>query len=182
MKKLSVLFLSIFVLVLTSCSDDDDANVNSVIDYTAQLSSLNNSGASGTARVSVDGNKLTVSVEAQGMVANMPHPQHIHGLEDGTQNGTCPPASADTDNDGIITVPEGAPFYGAILLPLEDFPSADANGNVSFQKIFTLGEGDIPTAQELESLENRVIVLHGLNNNGEYVPTIPVACGELSRN
>lgn len=170
----------IALLTIISCGDDDD-NVDSTSNYSASLVSLNNSGATGSANITVNGNLLTVTINATGMVANQPHPQHIHGLEDGS-NGTCPPLSADTDNDGIITVPEGAPFYGGILLPLENFPVADANGIVTFTQTFTLGENDVLTVDSLGNLENRVIVLHGLNNNGAYVPTIPVACGQLVRN
>lgn len=177
LKTLSIAFVTL--LTITSCSNDDD-NPKAATNYTATLGSLNNSGAIGNASVTVDGNILTVVINASGMVANQPHPQHIHGLEDGS-NGICPPSTADTDDDGIITVAEGAPFYGAILLPLEDFPMADADGNVSYTKTFTLGENGAPTAEELGTIENRVIVLHGLNNSGKYVATIPVACGQLAR-
>jgi len=179
MKIIKGLFLSILVMGFASCDDDDDnENMENTMSYTAQLGSINDSGASGTATVSVQGDMLTVNVIAQGMVPNQAHPQHIHGLMNG-EEGTCPPASADTDEDGIITIPEGAPFYGDVLLPLADFPMADENGNISYEKTFMLGENDNPTAQELDDLEDRVIVLHGLNNNDEYVATIPVACGEL---
>ncbi|MGA8854517.1 MAG: hypothetical protein WB492_10115 [Christiangramia sp.] len=179
MKIIKGLFLSILVLGFVSCDDDDDnENIETTMSYTAQLGSINDSEASGTATVSLQGDMLTVNVIAQGMVPDQAHPQHIHGLMDG--EGTCPPASADTDEDGIITIPEGAPFYGGVLLPLDDFPMADENGNISYEKTFMLGENDIPTAEELGDLEDRVIVLHGLNNNAEYVATIPVACGELN--
>jgi len=179
LKTLSIAFVTL--LTIASCSSDDDNNTtNNESNYTASLGSLNGSGASGNATVTLDGNDLTVVIVAKGMVANQPHPQHIHGLEDGS-NGVCPPPTADTNSDGIISVPEGAPFYGAILLPLEDFPMADANGNVSYTKTFTLGENGVPSKEELGTIENRVIVLHGLDNNGEYVATIPVACGQLSK-
>ena len=180
MKILKIIPVALIVFfTMISCNNDDD-NVEETSSYSANLTSLNDSGASGIATVTVVGNSLTVTINASGMVENQLHPQHIHGLEDST-NATCPPQSADVDNDGIITVPEGAPFYGGILLPLEDFPTADANGAVSFTKTFTLGENDVLTAEVLGSIENRVIVLHGLNNNGAYVPTIPVACGQLTK-
>jgi len=177
LKVLPITLITIFTLI--SCNNDDDSG-NDTSNFSANLTSLNNSSATGVANVSVNGNALTVTINATGMVANQPHPQHIHGLEDGS-NATCPPPSADTDNDGIITVPEGAPFYGGILLPLENFPQADANGNLTFSQTFTLGENGVLTAETLGNLENRVIVLHGLDNNGSYVPTIPVACGQLTK-
>lgn len=180
MRIIKGLFLSVLILGFASCDDDDDKTdvIDETMSYTAQLGSINDSGASGTATVSVQGDMLTVNVQAQGMVPNQAHPQHIHGLTSG-EEGTCPPASADTDEDGIITIPEGAPFYGEVLLPLADFPMADENGNISYEKTFMLGENENPTMVELGDLDNRVIVLHGLNNNDEYVATIPVACGEL---
>lgn len=181
MKIIKGLFLSVLLLAFTSCDDDDDNEViEETFNFTAQLSEINDSGVSGTAAISVQGNNLTVVVEAEGMTPGETHPQHIHGLENGNENATCPPESADTNEDGIITIPEGAPFYGDVLLPLADFPMADANGNISYEKTFILGENGNPTAEALGALQNRVIVLHGINDSDEaYVPTTPVACGEL---
>lgn len=176
MKKVKLIMLSMVVLIgFASCSSDDD-NGPKIQKYTATLNQSNNSGVAGVASISVENNKVTVMIEATGMVPNQVHPQHIHGLEN---NGisTCLPASADTD--GIVTIPEGAPFYGSVLLSLENFPTADANGNLTYTKTFMLGEGDVLTPAELGTLENRAIVLHGLNNDGEYVATIPVACGKI---
>ncbi|AFL82605.1 hypothetical protein Aeqsu_3172 [Aequorivita sublithincola DSM 14238] len=182
MKTVKLFALSMLVFIgLASCSSDDDNTPTPVVaNYSGTLNQLNNSGASGMVNIIVDNNKMTVSVTATGMVPNQPHPQHIHGKDDGS-NATCPPTSADTDGDGIITIPEGAPFYGAVLLPLEDFPMADANGNVNYTKTFTLGENGVLTLEALGTLENRTIVLHGLNNGGSYVATIPVACGEITK-
>ncbi|MCH4823392.1 hypothetical protein ML462_09415 [Gramella lutea] len=183
MKIIKGLFLSILVMGFVSCDDDDDnENMEEMMSYTAQLGSLNDSGVSGTATVSLQGDEITVNIMAQGMTPEMTHPQHIHGLSDANANATCPPATADEDEDGIITIPEGAPFYGEVLLPLEDFPMADAEGNISYEQTFMLGENGMPTAEELADLENRVIVLHGIDNEGEYVATIPAACGELMMN
>lgn len=149
----SIPFILIILLVFMGCdSDDDNDEVLNGEVYTAALTSLNDSGASGTATVLLDltGETLEVNIQATGLVPNQPHPQHIHGTEDASVNGTCPPAEADTDDDGIITVPEGAPFYGGILLPLEDFPMTDADGNINFSKTFILGEDEVPTALTLD--------------------------------
>src|SRR3954447_23939659 len=43
----------------------------------------NNSGAAGVARVTLDGNTLTVDVVASGLTPGEPHPMHIHGFLDG---------------------------------------------------------------------------------------------------
>ncbi len=150
-EKVKLILLSMVVLIgFASCSSDDD-NGPKIQKYTATLNQSNNLGVAGIASISVENNSIS----------------------------TCPPASADTDGDGIVTIPEGAPFYGGVLLSLENFPTADANGNLTYTKTFMLGEGDVLTPAELGTLENRAIVLHGLNNDGEYVATIPVACGKI---
>lgn len=140
--------------------------------YRADLGSLNNSGVTGTATLTVDGDQLTVSIEASGMVPGKLHPQHIHGHTGSPRAGVCPPPSADTNDDGMISVPEGAPFYGAVLLPLTPFPVADEKGNISYTKTFQY-------TSDLGQLQKRVIVLHGGDFGGEYLVTLPVACGKI---
>jgi len=151
--------------------------------YCTDLDPLNNSGVDGAAILRLAGNKLTVSILAMGAEANMVHAQHIHGLMDGT-NAICPPASASGD-DNIITLAEGLPFYGGILLPLQIFPTASATGEIDYQETFMLGQGGLITAAELNSamnpLINRVIVLHGKTIAGSYDGTLPIACGEVTK-
>ncbi|MBZ9729840.1 superoxide dismutase family protein [Salegentibacter sp. JZCK2] len=172
---------------------DDDMET---VDYRVNLSELNGSGVSGTAYLSLNGDDLTIKIQASGLEPNMLHPQHIHGLES-NENGTCPPSdpgseafmAADTDNNGFLSVEEGAPFYGPILLeiyvPIDDYPVADENGDIDFERTFTLGElefeeeGEVISLSNLEPLENRTIVLHGLTVDGEYDASLPVACGQI---
>ncbi len=148
--------------------------------YAADLAELNDSGATGVATVEVKGNRLTVNIEATGLEPGEVHPQHIHGFV-GPDNAVCPPeAAADDDpNDdpALISVAEGLPFYGAIQLPLEPFPTADADGNVSFNQTFKITGQQV---RDLRDLGDEAIVLHGLDVDGEYQPTRPVACGQLS--
>ena len=44
----------------------------------AHLTELNDSGASGTAWMTLEGNELTVKLDSSGMLAEAPHAQHIH--------------------------------------------------------------------------------------------------------
>lgn len=155
--------------------------------YSVDLESLNNSGATGVAEVTLQGNKLNVNIQATGLEPNKVHPQHIHGFtkQNRGQNSVCPPPSAADDLENIpeevsnpdefIGVEEGAPFYGSILLPLMPFPTADEAGNVSFEETYKVKPG------QLKPLENKVIVLHGDNVDGEYVGSLPVACGQLEQ-
>lgn len=77
-------------------------------DYRVSLRPLNDSGASGTARLSLQGRQLTVQINAQGLVPGQPHAQHIHGSTTG-HDFRCPDASADKNGDGIVTTAEGLP-------------------------------------------------------------------------
>lgn len=151
--------------------------------YVAQLSELNNSGASGNAEVTLNGDQLTVSVSASGLLADQPHAQHIHYPEEeegaASIEGTCPTNAEDTDDDGILTTTEGAPAYGMIVaslttegdaspdsaLAVERYPTAPG-GEESYERTFTVPEG----FDAAEDLGESVIVVHGIdvNDNGEY--------------
>lgn len=103
--------------------------------FEANLTALNGSGVSGLVRAILDGNALTVNVQAFGVEPDQPHPQHIHGRFSGGTTGdpidsVTPPPEADTDGDGFIEVLEGAPFYGPIILPLSSPPATDAASQV----------------------------------------------------
>ena len=182
-----------FVLMLTGCSKSEaneevmyalesdlqaahkDVNMSAKAKYyTAELSALNNSGVSGTAELVLEGNELTVTVNATGLVPDMLHPQHIHGFKEDNRNAKCPPASADEDGDGLVELGEGLPFYGPVLLPLDPFPTAP-DGTITFVETYNVGDLEF----SITPLQNRAIVLHGMYVDGEYVATLPVACGQI---
>ena len=70
------------------------------------------SSAAGTASLEVDGTQVHVPIHAHGLSPNLPHAMHIHGLL--AAENECPPKTADTNGDGLISLEEGAPFYGPI--------------------------------------------------------------------
>ncbi|WP_162427194.1 hypothetical protein [Pontibacter pudoricolor] len=140
--------------------------------YTVELMELNGSGVNGMAHIELMGDKIDVSLEAGGLTPEMEHMQHIHGFIENNRNAVCPPPSADTNGDGLISLVEGIPFYGPVLVPLTPYPVADATGMVDFMNQYPIG-------RTVRSLQNNVIVLHGMYVDGVYDPTIPVACGQI---
>lgn len=140
--------------------------------YTVDFGELNDSGVSGTAELILEGVDLTVKLSLDGLEPGG-HAQHIHGYKENNKKSKCPPASADTDNDGYITLAEGVPFYGGVLLPLtdadENFPMADENGHLEYEMTFE------DVTKDLTPLQNKTIVIHGMDG----MPSLPVACGQV---
>jgi hypothetical protein len=155
------------------------------------------SNVTGTASLKVDGTQVHVNLHLRGLSPNLPHAMHIHGIL-GDAN-VCPPASADTDGDGLVSLEEGAPFYGPIDvsftetgdtsaasgLALERFPVADDDGNINYNRTFTIPQNVI------DSLGSLHIVVHGLDRDGNatgpvggydtlFEAVLPVACGTIS--
>lgn len=139
--------------------------------FTVQLEELNGSGAQGTAELSQLGNTLRVQIEGQNFEPNEDHLAHIHSLG-GNEQATCPTEELDENGDGVIDIGEGGPAYGEVAVELAPPPKANGQGDISFQGTF-----DIESS--LEPLTNQVIVVHGGRANGNYDPSLPVACGQI---
>ena len=168
--------------------------------FQADLAPLNESGASGTANLALEGDQLTTDIASEGLAPNLPHAQHIHGLEQAISE--CPTILNDQNADGLVSTPEGEPSYGPILtsfttegdtspasgLAVDRFPVANEDGTLSYGRTFGV-PSDV--AQRLGEF---AIVQHGvdLNGNGAYdgvasdldpsVPleaTLPTNCGPV---
>ncbi|MBW1598218.1 hypothetical protein [Streptomyces sp. JJ38] len=145
--------------------------------YQIDLETLNDSGASGTALVSLEGTELTVKIRANGLVPNAPHAQHIHGSTQG-RDFHCPEPDADQDGDGIVSTAEGVPDYGDVNISLttegdtskesglavDRFPKADQDGNLSYERTITVSQDVADHFRDLH------LVQHGIdvNGNGKY--------------
>jgi hypothetical protein len=144
--------------------------------YMAELKSMNGSGVSATAWLTVDGGQVNVHIEEAGLEAGKPHPQHVHGKLPGdvgaspTLISKCPAPSRDSDGDGLVSFAEGLPDYGAVLINL-GAPVANADGSLTV-------DGSFATTSDLGT---RAVVIHGLTVDGAYVPSLPVACGQVHR-
>lgn len=142
-----------------------------------KLDALNHSGASGTATLTAmsDGD-LKVSIRSKGLVPNSPHAQHLHGSTDG-MDFHCPDMSADSDGNGYVSTEEGMPVYGNIFISLttkgdttaksglavDRMPTADAKGNLSYDRV--IPAADLP-AGTIAHLKDLHIVEHGIDANG----------------
>lgn len=161
--------------------------------YIAHLRPLNAHvtarAVTGVAELEVEGGVLTVHVEAKGLSPSATHFQHIHALE------RCPTAAADANGDHVVAFGEGAPFYGPVLIPLDDdisngtsdtYPMSDAEGRISYSASTDVATLEAALGGPLD-LEHRTIVIHGVP--GPLPPTVappnpaalPVACGEITR-
>lgn len=155
---------------------------SNVVMYKSCLTPINNSGSMAFAYYEFVNNSLRATVIATGVTPNKMHPQHIHGFTDGS-NATCPPASAADDDengdDRFISLEEGAPFYGPVLLPLNyengEFPVANAQGHYIYERTF-----ENMSASSFPGPESLATVVHGRMVDGSYVATLPVACGEVT--
>lgn len=154
-------------------------------------------GAAGEVELRVRGVRLSVELEAEGLSPNLPHVAHIHGVLQAENE--CPAASADTDGNGLISVVEGLPFYGPIQVsfttrggvsgtgddpfaiedgvPLVRAPRADADGELSYERTFTL-PAPVPSGTRRDlarALGGLHVVVHGVdrNGNGRYDPDNP---------
>ena len=140
--------------------------------YQAPLHALNESGGTGTAMVTLKGNTVTVDARVSGLAMKFngnayPHVAHIHDMG----SGECPAPSADKNDDGVVSTPEGAPAYGGIGATLTkkgdtspksalDVTRAFGNGgSFTYHRTFKL---DAATAAEVRK-DNAVIVVHGLD-------------------
>jgi hypothetical protein len=130
--------------------------------FAVTLGALNASGVSGSGTLLLNKNVLTVKLTVTGLEPNQTHAVAIRGTA-GT--ASCPTASADTNNDGTITLAEGQPFFGSELLALDAAAQSGTPQTVS---------------ASLSPLQTRTIVVLGKTVNGTYDPTLPVACGVIT--
>lgn len=179
--------LLILAVVVAGCEDavvgDDEQT------FEAELFALNGEVLpdfgpdefDGEATFTLQDGEFIAEVTVEGVAPGIAHPQHIHfGPE-------CPTPAADDNGDGFVDVPEGAQFYGPILVPLDFQLSAQAEGTFpmtddgSYQY-----QASIPLAELVNSLQpedediyaelgpnetlnltGRTVVIHGVPQSTE---------------
>ena len=88
--------------------------------YIAEINEMNpeltKGEVSGQAIFIIADGQLTISMVVKGLAPNMMHLQHIHGFISG-EKGSCAPAEADTNKDGVIDLIETHAYSGKTLVP-----------------------------------------------------------------
>ncbi|HET7476114.1 MAG TPA: hypothetical protein VFJ97_08855 [Dermatophilaceae bacterium] len=168
------------------------------------------SNVTGKASLRLEGRNLRVDLTARGLTPSQPHAMHIHGVLQA--HNECPTIAADVNTgdpidpatfvqgtpDGLISLGEGAPFYGPVDvsltktgdtspssgLSLERFVVADDSGRIEYHRSITIPKD---VAKDLSNLH---IVVHGTDLPSDadhsslsslFEATLPVACGEISQ-
>jgi hypothetical protein len=145
----------------------------------AQLQPINDEDASGQAFVDVQGNKITVTMAAQGLVADQPHAAHIHFGDDARHE--CPTfARDDANHDHRLTTVEGVPAYGPVAVSLTEFGATDPGSALAISRFDTAPGGELTyqrgsikvsrdVSRAIQSGE-AVVVVHGVdyNEDGQY--------------
>jgi len=164
----------------------------------AHLTELNDSGASGTAWVTVEGTEVTVKMENTGLLAGSPHAQHIHV---GGKNQCPDPDKEGNGENGALQVSDAHDDYGMIVSSLTTEGDTSPDSGLAVDR-FPVGDDPYERTFEVSDevaadivAGDGVIVVHGVDHNGsgEYdgdvmsdldpnLPseaTDPAACGTL---
>jgi hypothetical protein len=187
-------------------ANDDRSGPKRDVTLHAELTELNGSGASGTARAVIRRERIkTIEIHAEGLTPNAPHAQHIHYGEQALNE--CPTLALDSNGDGRLNTLEGVPAYGPVVLSLttkgDTSPASfldvsrmpvSVNGEYDYRENnlrFTAvagtgypGAGGTGTAKQIaEAVRNGegVVVIHGqdYDGNGTYNFSDPEGASEL---
>jgi len=144
--------------------------------YSGVLTALNDSGASGNAKITVsaDGETMTVVVNGRNFNLDGPHAMHLHGKVDGENvtASSCPTSAEDSNGDGIVTVLEGAAKYGGVVLSLTTEGDTSADSALAVDRYpagtvinYSRAGIDIPDVLK-PNLSKLHVVVHGVDENG----------------
>jgi Cu/Zn superoxide dismutase len=147
---------------------------------TANLKPVAGNGVdgSGTAMVEVQGNKITVTMAANGLLPDNPHAAHIHfGAE---ARHECPVLSDDKNGDGHLNTTEGGPAYGDVVVSLTKTGDTSPKSALAIDRFdtapggkLTYQRGSIKVSSDVANAitaGESVVVIHGVDHNedGKY--------------
>ena len=133
---------------------------------------------SGTAQVSVKGDTVTVTMAANGLLADSPHAAHIHF--GATARHECPTLKDDKDGNGHLNTSEGGPAYGGVVVSLTKTGDTSPKSTLAIDRFSTAPAGKISyqrgsikvdsTVAKAILAGQSVVVIHGVdyNKDGKY--------------
>ena len=152
----------------TASAADGDVNAN------LTPVALNGVAGSGTAMVKVEGNMISVTMAATGLLAGSPHAAHIHFGADARNE--CPAAADDASGDGTLNTTEGGPAYGPIIVSLTKTGDTTPASGLAVDRFDTAPEGKLtyqrgsitvaPAEAQAIADGKAAIVIHGVDHNG----------------
>ncbi|MGB7600154.1 MAG: hypothetical protein WBM24_07605 [Candidatus Sulfotelmatobacter sp.] len=206
-----MIMMGVFAIAGAACVAPAPARAETPTAYVAKLvpmdSKVTGLDATGEARFTVSGDRLTIRITAKGAPPDIVHWQHFQGFKDG-RVATCPTAAADVNHDGIIDLIETEPAAGTTMVPFDDnpagmdvardmYPAASAAGTYDYQQVVSLKVLRTAFAKAFGSpdldLDRRVIFVHGIPPTTKLpasvaslgtIPaqvTLPIACGKIER-
>jgi len=171
-----VAVLSAILVVAAGCGDEGQLPGDPEGDdrrFAVDLRPLNDSGVQGEGTLALDGEDLTVRIDASGLEPDRVHGQAVHGRTRSDADASCP----EGGGEGRLTAEEAENDVGPSLLEIEPYPTVGESGEIHFDLVLTVDP------DELSPLGGRVLVLSGAAVGGEgqerYEPDLPVACGRL---
>lgn len=136
---------------------------------------------SGTAMVEVEGDMITVTMAARGLLPDNPHAAHIHFAA--AARHECPTLADDTDNNGHLNTTEGGPAYGDVVVSLTKTGDTSPKSALAIDRFSTAPGGRISYERgsikvssgvaEAIAKGQSVVVIHGVDHNhdGKYSGT-----------
>ncbi|GEM_PF-6656583 len=193
--------LTCAALVLVAGCDNDDRDEWRLVTLTRYNENVQGDDFDGRGDFELeDDDDFKVEFDIDGVFPEIRHAQFVHLL------GTCPSQeAADTNDDGFVDFQEGLQAFGDIFFPLDSdladgdintFPLANEDGQYEYkEEVFfddLLNAIGVDDEEDLD-LENRTVVIYGVNPNETFPPTVasnngdpvsetlPIACFEIER-
>jgi serine/threonine protein kinase len=182
-----VVIVGAVVAVIALGSSGSSAPAGKPFAASARPVPTNRVTGSGSATVRLVGDQVTVRLDTRGLLNGAPHAMHIHA----GGKGVCPPASAAHLHNGhrSISTTDGIKFYGPPQVALTshgdtspksiiDFSRYPSTGDIQYTRTITVPPG----IAEAIRAQNAVIVVHGIDYNGNGIYDDVLDRSELSRN
>jgi hypothetical protein len=140
--------------------------------FSVHLGPLNQDGT-GSVTLVQQGTMVTVHLQASGLDGGV-HVAHLHGVRQAMNE--CPTLAFDRDGNGLVDLAEGLPAYGPVQVTLSQGTN-DRGTSLDYTRTYAhLDSGD--GVASLGALDRYVVVVHGVDLNGDGLATNPDVQGD----